>query len=76
MTTSLTFTSLRGRAARPKASLTSGLAKAAAAVTRAMRAAAVERARREMCDFATRCEVSQPQLAAELRAACAHLASR
>jgi hypothetical protein len=44
-----------------------------ASIHAALEASGKARARRELMDFAGRCESLQPELAHELRAACAHM---
>ena len=59
---------------RPSAPSTAGLlARVGSALYAALRASALSRARSEMLSAAGRCERLQPQLAAELRGASAHL---
>ena len=47
-------------------------ARAGAAIGRALEASGRARARRQLLDFAARCEAAQPELAKELRAASGH----
>ena len=55
---------------------TAWLARAASTVWNALEASGQARARRELLDFALRCEGQQPELAKELRTAAGHVSRR